>query len=93
MKPCHVLSMFLTFWHLKPYVLIWFVLIKKLCMSWHTFVQEYLTNNLTGVTPSGIVFFNQLPFKQTASDNWLNPLKNARKAMIWVISSRNTERR
>ena len=29
MKPCHVLSMFLTFWHLKPYVLIWFVLIKK----------------------------------------------------------------
>ena len=29
MKPCHVLSMFLTFWHLRPYVLIWFVLMKK----------------------------------------------------------------
>ena len=26
-KPCHVLSMFLTFGNLKPYVLIWFVLI------------------------------------------------------------------
>ena len=22
MKPCHVLNVFLTFWHLKPYVLI-----------------------------------------------------------------------
>ena len=36
MRPwiCHciqslVMYMFLTFWHLKPYVLIWFVLIKK----------------------------------------------------------------
>ena len=29
MKPCHFLNMFLTFRHLKPYVLIWFVLIKK----------------------------------------------------------------
>ena len=29
MKPCHVLSMFLPVWHLKPYVFIWFVLIKK----------------------------------------------------------------
>ena len=28
-KPCRVLNMFLTFRHLKPYVLIWFVLIKK----------------------------------------------------------------
>ena len=51
------------------------------------------TNNLTGVTLSGIVFFNQSPFKQTASENWPNPLKNARKAMIWVISSRNTDGR
>ena len=29
MKPCHVLNMLLTFWHLKSYVLIWFVLIEK----------------------------------------------------------------
>ena len=29
MKPCHFLKMFLTFRQLKPYVLIWFVLIKK----------------------------------------------------------------
>ena len=30
-KPCHVLNKFLTFWHLKSYVLIWFVFIKKTC--------------------------------------------------------------
>ena len=30
MKPYHFLNMFLTFRHLKPYVLIWFVLIKTL---------------------------------------------------------------
>ena len=29
MKPFHVLNMFLNFWHLKPYVPIWSVLIKK----------------------------------------------------------------
>jgi len=28
-QPCHVLNMFLTFWPLKLYVLIWFVLTKK----------------------------------------------------------------
>ena len=28
MKPCHVLNRFLTFWHLKPYVLIRLALIK-----------------------------------------------------------------
>ena len=27
------LVMFLTFWHLKFYALIWFVLIKKMCAS------------------------------------------------------------
>ena len=34
MKPCHFLNMFLTFRHLKPYVLKWFVLIKKACSKW-----------------------------------------------------------
>ena len=29
MKPYHFLNMFLTFRHLKPYVLTWFALIKK----------------------------------------------------------------
>ena len=29
MKPCHALNMFLTFWHLRSYVLIWFALIKR----------------------------------------------------------------
>ena len=29
LTPYHFLNMFLTFRHLKPYVLIWFVLIKK----------------------------------------------------------------
>ena len=32
MKSCHVLSMFLTFWHLKPYVLLWSVHIQKTCI-------------------------------------------------------------
>ena len=29
MKSCHVLKMLFTFWHLQPFVLIWFVLITK----------------------------------------------------------------
>jgi len=32
-KPCHVLNVFLTFWPLKPYFLIWFLLIKKHVMK------------------------------------------------------------
>ena len=34
MKPCRVLNMFLTFCHLRPYVLIWFVLTKKYVFSY-----------------------------------------------------------
>ena len=29
MKPCHALNMFLTFWRWKPYVRIWFALIRE----------------------------------------------------------------
>ena len=34
-KPCNVLSMFLSFEPLKPYVLIWFVLVKKRVLDKH----------------------------------------------------------
>ena len=51
MKPCHVLSMFLTFWHLKPYVLIWFVLIKRRCSLFMSNVtNEFKSKFLLNVT-------------------------------------------
>ena len=59
MKPCQFLNVFLTFRHLKPYVLIWFVFKKKvytgskfvlIFFSYkdkHQFLQHYLEKELS----------------------------------------------